>query len=106
MPNFKSPGPDGIQNFWRKQLDAPENLYARVFDGLIQHEKVMDEWLTKGNNFLISKSEETQAHYRYRLKMCLLYEQHKTSKGNNHRKGIKEAKTQEQKGCKLDAMAK
>ena len=66
IPNFKSPGPDGIPNFWLKQLDALHNHYARIFNELIQEEKAVDEWLGEGKTFLIPKSEETQLPHKYR----------------------------------------
>ena len=83
MPNFKSPFPDGIPNFWLKQLDAHHNHYARAFNKLIQEKKVMDEWLTEGNTFLFPKSEETQRCHKYRP---IMYTNNtETSEGNHHR---------------------
>ena len=65
MPNFKSPGPEGIPNFWLKQLDALHIHYVLAFNKLIQEEKVMDEWLTKSTIFVIPKSEETERPHKY-----------------------------------------
>ena len=55
MPNFKSPGPDGIPNFWLKQFDALHVHYAQAFNELLQGDQEMDERLTEDNTFLIPK---------------------------------------------------
>ena len=41
-PNFKCPGPDGIPNFWLKQLDALNNHCTQAFKKLTQEEEVME----------------------------------------------------------------
>ena len=57
MENLKSPGPDGIPNFWLKQFDALHVPDAQAFNELIQEDQEMDEWLAEGHTFLIPKSE-------------------------------------------------
>ena len=101
MPNFKSPGPEGIPNFWLKQLDALHIHYVLAFNKLIQEEKVMDEWLTVDNTFLIPTSEDIQLPHKSRPITCL--QQH-TSDGNNQKNYVPPLNTRRRPTCRTERM--
>ena len=70
-PNFKSPGPDKVQNFWMKQLTSLHSYYARSFTRLINKDEQAPDWLTEGITHLIPKSENTDQPNQYRPITCL-----------------------------------
>ena len=70
-PNFKSPGPDKIQNYWMKQLTILHPYYAKSFNRIIEGEEQTPDWLTKGTTHLIPKSEDTDQPNQYRPITCL-----------------------------------
>ena len=54
LPNWKSPGPDGIQGYWVKNFTSIQPiLTAMLNDCLISNN--IPAWLTKGTTFLIMK---------------------------------------------------
>ena len=69
--NFKSPGPDKIQNFWMKQLSSLHPYYAQSFRRLINNEEQAPVWLTEGTTHLLPKSENTDQPNQYRPITCL-----------------------------------
>ena len=70
-PNFKSPGPDKIQNYWIKQLTNLHPYYAKSFNRIINNEEQAPHWLTEGITYLLPKSENTDQPNQYRPITCL-----------------------------------
>ena len=48
LPNWKAPGPDGVQGYWIKKLPALHNRIAKQFDDLINGRANIPEWMTRG----------------------------------------------------------
>ena len=69
--NWKTPGPDRVQNVWLKKirtlLDPLTACYNRIMNG----REEIPQWLTTGETVLIPKSEETQRPEKYRPITCL-----------------------------------
>jgi len=55
--NWKAPGRDQKTNFWLKQLTATHKLIAALFNKLMEDDQIQ-EWLTAGVTFLITKKRE------------------------------------------------
>ena len=56
LSNWKSPGPDGVQGYWIKNIKSTHPILAAMFnDSLITG--TVPEWLTKGRTVLIMKDK-------------------------------------------------
>ena len=56
IPNWKDPGPDGVQGFWLK------DFFTSLYKNLVQHlnaclEGKTPQWMTKGRTVLIQKEK-------------------------------------------------
>ena len=51
MPNWKSPGPDGVQGYWIKNLSNFHNSIALQLDRCLQ-ENNLPKWMVTGKIFL------------------------------------------------------
>lgn len=69
--NWKSPGPDKVQNFWIKQLSALHQDLTRTMNDMMNDGKDIPIWLTSGTTFLLSKGKETGNPRNYRPITCL-----------------------------------
>ena len=69
--NWKSPGIDGIPNFWLKQLTATHDALAIAFNKAIDNPEDLPEWFTTARTFLIPKNGETDKPKNYRPIACL-----------------------------------
>lgn len=69
--NFKSPGPDGIQNIILKNLTNLHSSIVAIFNDLIKSQSV-PSWLLAGNTFLLQKKEQANFEVsNYRPITCL-----------------------------------
>ena len=57
LPNWKSPGPDGVQGFWIKNLTSVHSSLAAMLNDCLNIGH-FPEWLTKGTTVLIMKDKE------------------------------------------------
>ena len=60
LANWKSPGPDGLQGYWLKNLSSLRERIATQLDECLQMNNV-PEWMTKGKTVLIIKDKEQGA---------------------------------------------
>lgn len=70
--NWKSPGPDHIQNYWYKRLYSTHELMARLLDDLLKNPENTPPFMTTGVTYLLPKT--TPAHRdpsKYRPITCL-----------------------------------
>ncbi len=54
--NWKSPGLDGIPNFWLKQLVSLHDDLAVALTGVINESDAIPGWLTEGITYLLTKN--------------------------------------------------
>ena len=52
IPNWKSPGPDGIQGYWVKKLTALHERIAKQMDNIISNKEDIPKWMTLGKTTL------------------------------------------------------
>ena len=71
MPNWKAPGPDGVQGYWLKNFRSVlENLRVHLTKCLARGE--VPSWMTKGRTVLIQKDKDKRtAANNYRPITCL-----------------------------------
>ena len=55
VPNWKSPGPDGVQGYWIKNLNTLHSRIANQLNDLIRNRRDVPEWMTKGRTVLCQK---------------------------------------------------
>ena len=71
LPNWKSPGPDGVHGFWYKNIKGDRQVLAAKLDQCLQN-GLVPEWLTKGTTTLIMKDKNKGAEVtNYRPITCL-----------------------------------
>ena len=71
MPNWKPPGPDGVQGFWIKKFTT---LHKRIADqmDMINKRVEIPKWITIGKTVLIQKDGSNgNAVDNFRLIFCL-----------------------------------
>ena len=68
--NWKSPGPDKIQNYWYKNLTAVHGVLASAMNTAIASGNVED-FLTSGVTYLLPKSDNPSDPSKYRPITCL-----------------------------------
>ena len=56
MPNWKAPGPDGVQGYWVKNFKCIHTTLANHLQKCLSTGEVPD-WMTKGNTYLIQKDK-------------------------------------------------
>eukprot|EP00794_Sanderia_malayensis_P014775 gene14775-biopygen11863 len=72
MPNWKSPGPDGVQGYWIKNLTALHERIAVQMNDLLVNGKEVPKWLTTGKTALCQKDpSKGSAVDNYRPISCL-----------------------------------
>ena len=71
MPNWKGPGPDGIQGYWLKNFTSLHKCLAKVLDDCITTGNVPD-WMVEGRTILLMKdSTKGSEASNYRPIACL-----------------------------------
>ena len=55
LPNWKAPGPDGVQGYWLKNLPSLHHRIVRKMNDMINNAKSIPDWLTKGRTVLFQK---------------------------------------------------
>lgn len=71
IQNWKSPGPDKVQNFWIKQLTSLHPHLLRAMNDLIKHPEKMPPWLTMGYTILLYKGKDAKDPKNFRPIACL-----------------------------------
>lgn len=103
-PNWKTPGPDGIQNFWLKKFHATHQQMIKHFNEIIENPENAPDFFTTAVTFLIPKTEpSSQDPKQYRPITCLptiykIFTAILTKKIRNHIDKNK-LMAPEQKGC-------
>ena len=46
IPNWKSPGPDGVQGYWLMNLRTLHEHIAKQMDNIISSREDISEWMT------------------------------------------------------------
>jgi len=69
--NWKASGPDGIPNFWWKNLESIHKCLVKTFNDIINEKQNIPKWLTKGKTYLIAKNEKTELPQNFRPICCL-----------------------------------
>jgi hypothetical protein len=70
--NWKSPGPDKLQNFWLKSFISTHAALARLFTMALEHPEIIPHFLTEGNTYLLYKEKgDTSKPENYRPITCL-----------------------------------
>ena len=71
FPNWKSPGPDGVQGYWLKNFNSMHKYLAEYLHRLVQGENI-PMWMTKGKTVLIQKDKgKGTVSSNYRPITCL-----------------------------------
>ena len=71
IPNWKSPGPNGVQGFWLRKLTALHNRIAKQMD-IIGNRDDIPKWITLGKTVLCQKDpSKGNAVDNYRPISCL-----------------------------------
>ena len=55
IPNWKAPGPDGVQGYWIKKLDALQECLAKQMDDMLNEKHMVPDWMTLGRTILCLK---------------------------------------------------
>ena len=72
IPNWKSPGPDGVQGDWLKKLTALHEHIAKQIDNIISSIEDIPKWMTLGKTALCQKDpSKGNAVDNYRPVSCL-----------------------------------
>ena len=72
IPNWKSPGPDGVQGDWLKKLTALHEHIAKQIDNIINSIEDIPKWMTLGKTALCQKDpSKGNAVDNYRPVSCL-----------------------------------
>ena len=48
LPNWKAPGPDGVQSYWLENVPSLHDRIVRQMSDMINNTKNIPDWLTKG----------------------------------------------------------
>ena len=56
LPNWKAPGPDGVQGYWIKKLTSLHDKIASQMDDMINNRIPVPSWMTRGRTVLCQKS--------------------------------------------------
>lgn len=71
MSNWKTPGPDNLQNFWLKKFTGAHEALAKSFNKVIADPQTFPDKLATGNTNLLFKKGETNDPRNYRPITCL-----------------------------------
>lgn len=69
--NWKTPGPDQVQNFWLKRLTACHRPLLLLFNQALHNPTIIPTFLTKGVTYLKFKKGDEQDPRNYRPITCL-----------------------------------
>ncbi|KAL1446231.1 hypothetical protein WDU94_005609 [Cyamophila willieti] len=58
--NWKSPGPDQIQNFWYKYFTNCHSVLARQFEECLEHPELLPPKFTEGVTYMIPKNKDVE----------------------------------------------
>ena len=59
-PNWKAPGPDGIQNYWLKQFTSMHPIMTKIYNNLLNNPDLIPVLMTQGPTILIPKTKPAQ----------------------------------------------
>ncbi|XP_030762684.1 uncharacterized protein LOC115887411 [Sitophilus oryzae] len=71
IKNWAAPGPDGIHNFWWKQITSSHNALARQFSESLIKPACIPEFFTRGITIMLPKTGDLQEPKNYRPITCL-----------------------------------
>ena len=72
IPNWKSPGRDGVQGYWLKKLTALHEQIAKQMDNIISNREDIPKWVTLAKMVLCQKDpSKGNAVDNYRPISCL-----------------------------------
>ena len=72
IPNWKAPGPDGVQGYWIKKLTSLHERIAEQTNDMINNGVQIPEWMTLGRTVLCQKDQRKgNAVDNYRPISCL-----------------------------------
>ena len=72
MPNWKAPGPDGVQGYWIKKLTALHEKIAVQMNEIVSGRALIPLWVTTGRTVLCQKGPRNgNAVDNYRPITCL-----------------------------------
>ena len=72
IPNWKAPGPDGVQGYWIKKLTSLHERIAEQTNDMINNGVQIPEWMTSGRTVLCQKDpKKGNAVDNYRPISCL-----------------------------------
>ena len=72
IPNWKSPGRDGVQGYWLKKLTALHEQIAKQMDNIISNREDIPKWVTLAQMVLCQKDpSKGNAVDNYRPISCL-----------------------------------
>ena len=72
IPNWKSPGPDGVQGYWLKRLTTLHACIAKQMDNIISNREDTPKWMTLGKTVVCQKDPiKENAVDNYRPISCL-----------------------------------
>ena len=60
LPNWKAPGPDGVQGYWLKNLPSQHDRIVRQMNDTINNSKDTPDWLTKRRTVLCQKDPQKE----------------------------------------------
>lgn len=69
--NWKSPGIDGIHNFWYKKLTNLHPCLVKLINDVLKKPETMPQFLTEGKTYIKPKNKDTQNPSNYRPITCL-----------------------------------
>ena len=69
--NWKSPGNDGIANFWIKHLTVLHKDMTYAHNKCLESPETCPDWLTNGTTYFLLRNDETNNPKNYRPITCL-----------------------------------
>ena len=72
IPNWKAPGPDGVQGYWLKRLTSLHSRMAAQMNEMVNNGGQVPDWMTKGRTVLCQKDPSKGAEVgNFRPISCL-----------------------------------
>ena len=73
IPNWKAPGPDGVQGYWIKKLDALHECIVKQMDDMLNEKHMVPDWMRLGRTILCLEGfAKGNAADNFRPISCLL----------------------------------
>ena len=63
FPNWKTPGPDGVQGYWLKNFNSMHKYLAEYLHRLVQGDDI-PMWMTKGKQFSFRRIKIREQQHR------------------------------------------